>query len=73
MSQSPESTATEGAERSEDSGSHAAAVPPAPLTCRQALAALLHELSLNESRAYPSSSLKAATRDAYRALGEVSP
>ena len=48
-----------------------ASISRAPLTCRQALAALLHELSLNSDRAYPSSSLKIATRDAYVALGEV--
>ena len=54
-----------------DLESPCAAVSRSPMTCRQALAALLHELSLNSDRAYPSSSLKIATRDAYVALGEV--
>ena len=54
-----------------DLESPCASISRAPLTCRQALAALLHELSLNAGSTYPSSSLKMAVRDAYVALGEV--
>jgi hypothetical protein len=56
-----------------DLESPCASVSRAPLTCRQALAALLHQMALRtaSSSTYPTDAYKQARADAYRALGEV--